>query len=251
MNIEEKAKAYDEALEKAKKYMNDGYTVLMPDLFPQLRESEDEQIRRRLIEFISDIKKISENGRTSWAVRKKDAEMCNTFLSYLENQKEQKPAEWSKNDTAFLNEIIDFFENKTGRLQHDLDMYAHWLKSLPERFNLQPKQEQNDYITPHKEFFKFIYDRLINVHKENPNVDYMRSFKERLNNLSFEEKQEWSKEDEENLELVTDCVYNFYPDPVMKYKLKDWLKSLRPQPHWKPSEEQKEPEYYQHFDPDC
>lgn len=65
-----------------------------------------------------------------------------------------------------------------------------WLKSLPERFNLQPKQE-------------------------------------------------WSEEDEKNLELVTDCVYEFYPDPVMKYKLKDWLtqrlKSLRTCPSWKPS----------------
>ncbi len=59
-------------------------------------------------------------------------------------QKEQKPAEWSKNDTVFLNEITDFFENKTVRLQHDIDMYAHWLKSLPERFNLQPKQEWSE-----------------------------------------------------------------------------------------------------------
>ena len=57
---------------------------------------------------------------------------------------EQKHVEWSKNDTAFLNEIIDFFENKTVRLQHDLDMYAHWLKSLPERFNLTPKQEWSE-----------------------------------------------------------------------------------------------------------
>lgn len=57
-----------------------------------------------------------------------------------------KPAEWSKNDTVFLNEITDFFENHTIRLQHDLDMYAHWLKSLPERFNLQPKPEQKPEV---------------------------------------------------------------------------------------------------------
>lgn len=38
-----------------------------------------------------------------------------------------------------------------------------------------------------------------------------------------EQKPAWSEEDEKNLELVTDCVYEFYPDPVMKYKLKDWL----------------------------
>ena len=64
--------------------------------------------------------------------------------------------------------------------------------------------------------------------------------------LAYLEKQkeqksaEWSEEDEKNLERVTDCIYDFYPDPVVKYKLKDWLKSLRSQPHWKPSEEQME-----------
>lgn len=58
--------------------------------------------------------------------------------------KSEKPAEWSKNDTVFLNEITDFFENQTVRLQHDIDMYVHWLKSLPERFNLQPKEEWSE-----------------------------------------------------------------------------------------------------------
>lgn len=54
----------------------------------------------------------------------------------------------------------------------------------------------------------------------------------------------WSDEDENNLELVIDCIYKFYPDPVMKYKLKEWLKSLRSRPkpsdNWKPSDEQRE-----------
>ncbi len=54
---------------------------------------------------------------------------------------------------------------------------------------------------------------------------------------------EWSEEDEKNLELVTDCVYEFYPDPVIKYKLKDWLKSLperftlQPKQEWSEEDE--------------
>ena len=60
---------------------------------------------------------------------------------------------------------------------------------------------------PHKEFFQWIYDRLVHVHKENPDVDYMRSFKERLNNLSFGEKQEWSEEDSDNLERVDNYLW--------------------------------------------
>lgn len=88
----EKAKAYDEALKRARQKIDAG--LLAEDdlsyIFPQLSESDDERTRRCLIEFISDIKRISESGRNSWAVRKDDAEMCNAFLSYLEKQKEQE-----------------------------------------------------------------------------------------------------------------------------------------------------------------
>ena len=157
-------------------------------------------------------------------------------------EKEQKPAEWSEEDEKILKGIIGLIDHNQHYDVSNKDMLA-WLKSLPERFNLQSKQEQNDYITPHKEFFKFIYDRLINVHKENPNVDYMRSFKERLNNLSFGEKQEWSEEDEEMFqEALTDIIYAKNElnkkgcEGLAKSALDafNWLnmrfKSLRPQP---------------------
>lgn len=94
MTTEEKAKAYDEALEKvqslyeqAKKDDNPIWSTY-EYLFPQVRESEDEKTRKRLIDFISTIKGIAESGRHSWAVRKDDAEMCNAFLIWLEKHKE-------------------------------------------------------------------------------------------------------------------------------------------------------------------
>lgn len=55
-------------------------------------------------------------------------------------------------------------------------------------------------ITPNKEFFQWIYNRLVYVHKENPNVDYMRSFKERIEELSFD-KPSW-KPSEEQLSML-------------------------------------------------
>ena len=63
-------------------------------LIPELAESvsEDERTRRGLIKFISDIKSISESGRTTWAVRSDDAKMCETFLAYLEKQKDASKA---------------------------------------------------------------------------------------------------------------------------------------------------------------
>ena len=87
---------------------------------------------------------------------------CGKFLRDLARKEiECKPAEWSKNDTVFLNEITDYFENKTVRLQHDIDMYAHWLKSLPKRFNLQPKQEwtEEDEVILKDIKFNFEYNK--------------------------------------------------------------------------------------------
>lgn len=49
-NFEEK---YKKALEKAKVYHNDYTKDIMEDIFPELRESEDEKIRKVLIKFFS------------------------------------------------------------------------------------------------------------------------------------------------------------------------------------------------------
>ena len=55
LSIEEKAKAYDERFEKAQKWYdintNKGYRSIFEDIFPELKESEDERIRKALITF--------------------------------------------------------------------------------------------------------------------------------------------------------------------------------------------------------
>jgi len=63
MTQEEKAKAYDEALEKARSIIeyyvehkrNDVLPYIKEDLegiFPELKESEDERIRKEIIDFV-------------------------------------------------------------------------------------------------------------------------------------------------------------------------------------------------------
>lgn len=98
--------------------------------------------RGRIGDTPEHIRKKAENFLSKMEPPYDADDICSAYeTGAMENA---KPAEWSKNDTAFLNEITDFFENRTVRLQHDVEMYAHWLKSLPERFNLQPKQEWSD-----------------------------------------------------------------------------------------------------------
>jgi hypothetical protein len=55
---------------------------------------------------------------------------------------------------------------------------------------------------------------------------------------------EWSEEDEKKEKMLYDLIHfgksvDFLSE-LYATELKDWLKSLRPQPHWKPSEEQME-----------
>ena len=143
--------------------------------------------------------------------------------------------EWSEEDEEMLNSCISSIEeskeNRYAYKENDgdtsYDREITFMKSLPQRFNLPPKQEQNDYITPHKEFFKFIYDRLINVHKENPNVDYMKSFKERLNNLSFGEKQEWSEADKAIINCIVCCLDGQFVSEAARKQSLEWFNKHR------------------------
>lgn len=67
-------------------------------------------------------------------------------ISAVKSMYEQKPA-WSKQDETMLGEIIDFFENGTVKLQHDLSLYASYLKSLKERYTWKPSDEQLEALS--------------------------------------------------------------------------------------------------------
>lgn len=65
LTIEQKAKAYDEALKVAKDirdgkatYISNGTTVIEA-IFPELKEDENERIRKKLISYFSDVKGFS------------------------------------------------------------------------------------------------------------------------------------------------------------------------------------------------
>lgn len=120
MTQEEKAKAYDEAILIAKsKIKNNKDHVLYEndviEIFPELKESEDEKIRKDLIQWIDEFPDTIWRGHY-----KKDV------LAWLENQGEQKPT-WSEEDEKMVKDIIAAIDS----------LYYHgmvnWLKSLKER----------------------------------------------------------------------------------------------------------------------
>lgn len=179
MTDKEKAKAFDEALERARKMLNmilDNELLGFPDqireIFPQLRESEDERIRKALIDAFQFHKKLEHV--TFYGVPSDDA------IAYLERQKtvdyeaelkkckdnplyffdkyvsiKLKPMKWSEEDEKMCNSILNIltphlvydgtYTGTTLGKKYKYGSEIRWIKSLPERFNLQPKEEQSKY----------------------------------------------------------------------------------------------------------
>ena len=126
MNYEQK---YKEALERAKKLHNedcggcvDGCKVCLENIFPELKESEDEKIRKWLIDAIESYHLVSPIGY--------ETKMCKKALTWLEKQ---KPVKWSEEDERMLSNIIEDFGN--GKTSNILQEY--WLKILKKRMEEQ------------------------------------------------------------------------------------------------------------------
>lgn len=179
MTNEEKVRAYDEALKRAKNQRSDYQKELdktnknsqlagllragisaIDMIFPELAESNDERIIHLLRELgsLDAAKELYEEFDLSYT----------DVLCWLEKQKEQKPVvtingkpiptenqsvdisltEWSEDDAqkiGALSSIIWDYAFHIDALDENNDLtgeYAeldNWLESLPERFNLKPK----------------------------------------------------------------------------------------------------------------
>lgn len=127
MTQEEKAKAYDEAIEKLRN-LHDNYDTVstlidikdeLEHIFPELRESEDEKTRKALISFLKS-PFVNENITD---------EKVAPWLAWLEKQG-QKSA-WSKDDERIYQSIID------DTVQENLlyNEQINWLKSIKQRIS--------------------------------------------------------------------------------------------------------------------
>ena len=133
MTIEQKARAYDKAIEKIKYVMEHGVSPTLSkedleDIFSELQKSEDEKIRKWLEETIES---MSDNNIIFKDVRRIDV------LHWLEKQGEQKP-KWSYEDEAHLYSVTMHLEQWIERHPNTCgaDIQGEnlaWLKSLKQR----------------------------------------------------------------------------------------------------------------------
>lgn len=152
LSIEEKAKAYDEAIKIAKIYHNSGnedMKTMCETMFPELRESKDERIRKTLLEMVYDtpniefekIYNVSKEDVIAWL--EKQGEQKQELLTKekaLKNSPfvEQKP--WSEEDENHVKSILSTIECCKAQFpnaQAVVETYnadIDWLKTLVKRY---------------------------------------------------------------------------------------------------------------------
>ena len=132
-----------------------------------------------------------------------------------------------------LEPIVNYIESVMASYSKE-ELEARIKKALPERVS-EDERIRKRLV----EYFNGYYDRFssrnnVNVHWEGLDVKAVIAW---LEKQKEQRPAEWSEEDEFfRQQLIVYCE-NCVQD-TLAAKCVDWLKSLRPQPHWKPSEEQ-------------
>ena len=243
MTQEEKARAYDEALEDMR--------VIYPNLkgdaklavehaFPELTESEEERIRKALIEVF---KKKLERG-FEWV----EYGIPNrSVLDWLEKQKEQSEepkivfGDWGdKEKREAIITCLKYMRFVKKITNQEYDDLIKWLDNNYVKVEQKPA-EKHDLLAQLRE-------HLANTPKEQLEAEWKEL--EKWNHVGPTVKEyfhrimpaEWSEEDEKDMahiiRILDDCyVYGTHDlSKTDRENLVNKLKSLRPS--WKPNEEQ-------------
>ena len=175
MTQEQKARAYDEAFNRAKSWYTDAqidFKKSLETLFPGLK-CGDEKIRKEIIKCVKNYGPSSANPQ-----------LFKNMLAWLEKQGEQKQKQY---DIDILEKHIT--KDSISELAHTVIVRNGWeiVDAEEQKTAWSEKQSEkymkHGYIATNPEFFQWIYDRLKYVYNENPNVDYMLSLKERIEDM--------------------------------------------------------------------
>jgi hypothetical protein len=137
LSIEQKAKAYDEAIERANSLLssNELGNAWIYKLLPELKESEDERIRKAMIDYFK------------W---NPDGQLLNEFsnrevFAWLEKQSGQTPA-WSEEDEIIRKSLINMVEKFYGRCDDKSarNRFTYWLNYLKNRIQPQSQWKPSD-----------------------------------------------------------------------------------------------------------
>jgi hypothetical protein len=164
---------YQEKLRLAKEALDSGSydKETIEYIFPELKNSEDDRVRKCLITFF---RRFPYDSIVNAGTNAKEA------LAWLENQGHDGK-KWIYED-VYLKEKEQLIQDGIDEVLENPQKYGLEKQGEQKPDNKAESMEYN-YITPNPEFFQWIYDRLVHVHNENPNVDFMLSLKERIEDM--------------------------------------------------------------------
>ena len=229
---------YEQALERARAY--NGYEVknICEVIFPELKEPEDDRIRKSIIDLVEKQMPKSENKK--W------------MIAWLEKQGDKKPTENRQETKPNGGIVYEDFNEGDGFYKVNLaylsksqvklieDLVASWQNLTNNTAEWSEEDERMLASFLHK---VEVCDLLSN--KESIWIkNKFKSIKDRV-----QPKQEWSDEDENLFDLLNTCVCHYINNPHLEYSKREKvskeivpfierLKSINPHPHWKPSDEQ-------------
>ena len=203
----------------AKKNNNTIAIQVLEDLFPELRESEDERVRKAILHLVKSQKEqhfgIATYDDINWL----------DMIAWLEKQGEQ--------NKQHLYDIIIVLWDLLDKIDTFADLQID--DTNPDN----PFRKIED-IT--QERHKFVKSDGYNLFIENFMITNDKNFEkqgeQKIDEIQLQPKQEWSEEDEHCIELLLPIIDSSSLIPKNRKKCKEFLNSLKP--HWKPSEEQME-----------
>ena len=269
---------YEQAMERARQFCEKPYLEdsagIVRYIFPELMESDDEKMRAMAIkavyapeaqscikswginpddviawlknqgnpidinpsEFDFRINKLLEQFKT--LPKEELVSSLNFYLNVVQNDgayreekhSEQKPVKWHREDEQNLNACLGYIPDEFLR---------RWLKDAIHAKYDKPAWSEEDEKQVRQ------IERII---KSGATKELQKRIHNWLESLEdrVQPKQEWSKEDEEIIDYLIDYLENeldsSYTDLDKETFTKEinWLKSLRPQNRWKPSENELE-----------
>lgn len=239
------------------------FETALRNLIPELRESEDERTRNEIIAFIEQA--IHSGGGTSIPKEKEDK-----WLAYLEKQKEllfvkdvmlgypglyyydgermhfqgsameEKQKEQKPKEPDWCHHKVDLSGCSEEYMKAYYDGWNNCNQQHSQCKAEQKPAEKQDY-SGLNDLERAIHRGFLSAGVENVPVTLI---KETAKECLALRPVEWLEEDEVYLQDALWCVEQAVKiardenEMGVCWSAERWLKSLRPQPHWKPSEEQ-------------
>lgn len=219
--MEDYEKKYKEALEKANSALKDGgissnTIAYIQSVFPELKESDDKRIMKKIVAALSYYRNEGCMSQTE----------CNECKFWLEKQGNSNSQNWKPS-------------------KEQINALEHFVRSIAE----------SGYASPYDDNTKLLKSLINDLHKLEKQKDTNALIQEasekaytegmRVERKHWLEKQgnqkpaEWSEEDERLLSKLQIYVdLDCFDREWNGQDLINWLKSLRHQNTWKPSEEQ-------------